>query len=253
MFPKFLRSALVAVVAALLLFGVVFAASPTARAATQEFVARFVGVDSVSDLLPGGKSAPDGPPSGVSMAGNDSSGRPQSPSGSVPLLPSGTLPKTELITLDEAQTDLQFTIKVPSYLPEGYSFLGVSPQPELPDFNPSGGNVPAPADLPKLAPMQVARLVFGNGGDDAMILSQTKMPENIPGGEVQLPVGQGAAQDVTVNGQPAQFIDGTWTESGWKTGGFYQLHWVGADGITYDLASSVLGLDELLAVAESIQ
>ena len=61
-------------------------------------VARFVGVDSVSDLLPGGKSAPDGPPSGVSMAGNDSSGRPQSPSGSVPLLPSGTLPKTELIT-----------------------------------------------------------------------------------------------------------------------------------------------------------
>lgn len=253
MFPKFLRSAAVAVVAALLLFAVVFAASPDARAATQQFVARFVGVESAQDLLPGEESIPDGPPSGVSIAGSsDSSGRPQSPAGSLPLVPSDTLSRTDLITLDEAQADLEFTIKVPSYLPEGYSFLGVSPQPELPDFNPSGGQVPAPADLPKLAPMQVARLVFGNGGSDMLILSQVKMPENAPG-EVSLPVGQGAAQDVTVNGQPAQFISGTWTESGWKEGGFYQLHWVGTDGITYDLASSVLGLEELLAIGESLQ
>ena len=253
MLPKFLRSALVAVVAAVLLFAVVFAASPDARAATQQLVARFVGVDFVQDLLPGGEAVPNGPPSGVSIAGgDDASGRPQSPAGSVPLLPGDTLPRTDLVTLDEAQADLQFTIKLPGYLPEGYSLMGVSPQPELPDFNPPGGQAPAPADLPKLAPMQVARLVFGNGGGDMLTLSQAKMPENIPG-EVPLPVGQGAVQDITVNGQPAQFISGTWTESGWTEGGFYQLHWLGADGITYDLASSVLGLEELLAIAESIQ
>ena len=253
MFPKVLRSALVAVVAALLLFAVVFAASPDARAATQQFVARFVGVESVNDLLPGGESIPNGPPSGVSVAGSsDSNGRPQSPSGSLPMLPGDTLPRTTLVSLDEAQADLDFTIKVPSYLPEGYSFLGVSSQPELPDFNPSGGQVPAPADLPKLAPMQVARLVFGKDGGDVLTLSQAKMPEAFSG-EVSLPVGEGAAQDVTVNGQPAQFISGKWTESGWEDGGFYQLHWVGTDGLTYDLASSVLGLEELLTVAESIQ
>jgi len=252
MFPKFLRSALVAVVAAVLLFAVVFAASPDARAATQQFVARFTGVDSIQDLLPGNAAAPNGPPSGVSIAGdNDVSGRPQSPAGSLPMLPSDSMPRADLITIDEAQINLEFTIKSPTYLPEGYSFLGVSPTPELPDFNPVS-EVPAPADMPKLAPMQVVRLVFGNGGSDVLTLAEAKMPENIPG-DVPLPVGQGAAQDVTVNGQPAQFISGTWTESGWKNSGFYQLHWLGANGITYDLASSVLGLDELLAIAESIQ
>lgn len=252
MFQKVFRSTLVAVVAALLLFAVVFAASPEARAATQEFMVRFVGVDSAGDLLPDGEAIPNGPPDGVSVAGSsDTSGRPNSPAGSLPLLSSDALPRTDLISVDEAQADLEFTIKVPSYLPGGYSFRGVSPQPELPDFNPTGAE--APADLPAVRPLQMARLVFDNGGTDVLLLSESKMPLDIVPDDVTLPVGQGAAQDVTVNGQPGQFINGTWTESGWKEGGFYQLHWVGADGVTYDLASSVLSLEELLKIAESIQ
>jgi hypothetical protein len=56
-----------------------------------------------------------------------------------------------------------------------------------------------------------------------------------------------------VNGQPAQYVDGMWTENGWVSGGFYQLHWQGADGIVYDLSSTTITLDTLLTVAESIQ
>jgi hypothetical protein len=253
MFPKVLRSVLVAVVAALFLFAVVFAASPDARAAAKQIAERFVGVNSASDLLPGRDTVPNGPPSGVSIAGNDSSGRPQSPTGSLPLNPANTQSKADMITVEEAQAYLEFTVKVPSYLPEGYSFLGVSPQPEVPNIDPTGGKLPVPDDLPKLGPMQQAMLVFGNGGSDVILLSENKKPTDIAAIDGQFPVGQGAAQDVTINGQPGQFINGTWTPDGWKEGGFYQLHWVGSDGITYDLASSVLDLEELMAIAESIQ
>lgn len=252
MFAKVLRSGLVAVVAALFLFAIVFAASPDARAATQQFVARFVGVGSLQELLPDGQTVPDGPPSGVSVAGGDTNGRPQSPSGALPLVPGDALPRTELVPLNEAQANVDFTIKVPTYLPIGYSLLGASPTPALPDINPTGGEVPAPADRPKLERLQVVRLVFGNSDGEIITLSEAKMPENVPG-DVPLPVGDGAVQDVTVNGQPGQFISGAWTDSGWRGSGFYQLHWMGADGITYDLASNIFGLEELLSIAESLQ
>jgi hypothetical protein len=251
MFSKFLRSAMVAVVATVLLFAVVFAASPDARAATQQFVARYIGVGSVNELLPEGEALPSGPPSGVSVTENDdANGRPQSPAGSLPIQPSDTLPRNDLMTLEEAQNGMDFTIKMPSYLPEGYSFLGAVPAPELPEFAPAG-QIPAP-DLPKRPAIQKVQLMFGSGGDDILMLSQAIWSIEAPS-DVLLPAGEGSIQDVTVNGQPAQFVDGAWTEQGWVAGGLYRLHWEGTDGITYDLTSTVLGLEELLAIAESIQ
>ena len=54
-----------------------------------------------------------------------------------------------------------------------------------------------------------------------------------------------------VNGQPAQYVEGLWTPNGWVTEGNRQLHWQ-AEGIMFDLISSTLGLNDLLAVAESV-
>lgn len=263
MFPRLLRSTLVAVVAAVLMFAVVFAASPDARAATQELLVRFVGVESIGDLLPGDQGLPEGAPDGVSFAdGNETNGRPQSPLGAMPPS-SDALPKAELITVEAAQVGLEFTIKMPGYLPEGYSFQGASGQPQLPasplngivspDVSRSDQN--APAGMPDRSPMSTVRLVWRSANGDTLILAEAMLPKAEVGmDEVGLPIlGQGAVQNVTVNGQPAQFINGNLTDNALKGAGFFQLHWVGTDGITYDLNSSVLGLEELLAIAESIR
>ena len=68
-----------------------------------------------------------------------------------------------------------------------------------------------------------------------------------------MPAGKGSTKEVTVNGQAAQYIEGAWSEKGWVDNGEHQLHWQDAEGVLYDLMGSNLGLEELLAVAESIK
>lgn len=276
-FRSLVRPVLVAGLSAIVVLGVVFAASPDVRAAAQEWVARFVEVDSPWALLPAGEKRP-APPTTIAVPGEKtadatisgtSSGKEEFPGpdnqgveGEFPGLgnqgvetESGQLPvpdaqpNRELISLEAAQAKLDFKIRVPSVLPEGYTFLGVAPMPELPSRMPNGAE--PPADLPKVKPPQVATLVFRNSAGEVLFLSEALMNDPVPT-EVPLPAGQGSVQDVTVNGQPAQYIEGLWSPGGWVSEGNRQLHWQDAEGITFDLISRTLGLGDLLAIAESI-
>jgi len=258
--------------------GVVLAVSPDVRAAAQEaaqgLVARFVEVDSPLALLfpqekgaplPTTLPAPDG-----QVAEAVGVGKGELPElgeielGELPALGNegveiepGKLalpdapPSRELVSLEEAQAGLDFEILMPSALPEGYAFLGAAPRPEPPSGMPGGAN--PPADLPKVKPPQVVMLVFGNSAGDVLMLAEALIndPAPVPA-EVPLPAGEGSVQEVTVNGQPAQYVEGMWSPSGWVSEGHHELHWQ-AGGIMFDLISPTFGLDDLLAVAESIE
>jgi hypothetical protein len=273
-FRSLVRPVLVAGLSAVLVLAVVFAASPDVRAAAQEtardWVARFVEVDSPWALLfpqekgaalPTTLPAPDGQVADAVSVGEGQ--LPELAEGELPALSNegveiepgqlplpDALPGRELVSLEEAQAGLDFEILMPSALPEGYAFLGAAPRPEPP----SGlGGADPPPDLPKAKPPQVAMLVFGNSAGDVLMLSEALIndPAPVPA-EVPLPAGEGSVQEVTVNGQPAQYIEGMWSPSGWVSEGHHQLHWQ-AGGIMFDLISPTLGLDDLLAVAESLE
>ena len=271
-FRSLVRPVVVAGLSAVVVLAVVFAASPDVRAAAQEtargLVARFVEVDSPLALLfpqeneaalPTTLPAPDGqvsvgegqPPE---LGGIELGELPGLSNEGVEIDP-GQLalpdaPSPELVSLEEAQAGLDFEILMPSALPEGYSFLGAAPRPEPP----SGlGGADPPADLPKMKPPQVAMLVFGNSAGDVLMLSEMLINDPAPApAEVPLPAGEGSVQEVTVNGQPAQYVEGMWSPSGWVAEGHHQLHWQ-AGGIMFDLISPTLGLDDLLTVAESLE
>jgi hypothetical protein len=271
-FRSLVRPVVVAGLSAVLVLAVVFAASPAARAAAQEaaqeLVARFVEVDSPWAMLLTGRerpSAPDVAP-GAEMPGiadvepqwaqgvPPAPGDEESPVVDIEKLDLWEMPASgELLSLQEAQAELDFTIRVPSALPEGYTFLGVRSHPEFPAELPDLGVEPS-AELPEIEGPQAAILVFGNGAGERLTLSELDLGVFAQvAGDVPLPAGEGSVQQVTVNGQAAQYVAGRWTEEGWVSDGRYQLHWQDAEGIMYDLISDVLDLEDLLPVAESIQ
>lgn len=258
MFFKIVRSVMVTVVAALLLFVIVFAASPDARAATQQFVNRFVEASSPWNAAPGGKQPTAPGDQALEVGSQNPAGiKPGSASengGSAPGI-SGVVPQpgqknalSDLISLDEAQKGIDFTILMPSTLPDGYTFQGVMPRPQVPE-NVPGSDIQPPADMPKMQLPQLAILVFKNADGEILTLSERTNVKDIG---IQLPVGEGSMQDVSINGNPGQFVQGMWTQGGWSTEGNYFLTWT-SNGYTLELNSRVLGLDQLLAVAESIQ
>lgn len=274
MFRSLVRPVLVAGVSAAVVLGVVFVASPDVRAAAGEWMARFVEVDSPWTLLPEteDRTVVDNPPelSPEPVESIATEGAPSVSVGETVVITSGqgvkeiatgelpeperpqADPRNELISPEEAQAELDFKIRIPSVLPDGYRFLGVVPRLELPDTPPDVG-IELPDDLPKVKPPQMALLIFGNEEGEMLSLSEMYVVDSdraVP--SVPLPAGEGAVQDVTVNGQPAQYVEGMWMESGWGTGGHYQLHWQDGD-ILYDLTSRTMDLEKLLPVAESIK
>lgn len=278
MFRSLLRPMVVAGISAMLVLGVVFVVSPEARASARELVARFVEVDSPRSLLsetgergefvvddqpkvssPSGESvnAPESPDANsgetVVITGDQDVGRVVVPEEMPAPESLGVEPSSELISLEEAQAELDFEIRTPSVLPAGYSFWGVVPSPDLPSTLPDLGiDIPEPSDdLPKVKPPQSVILVFGNDAGERLNLSEMYVTDRGPS-EVSLPAGEGSVQKVMVNGQPAQYIAGQWTEDGWVADGQHRLHWQEGD-ILYDLTSRTLSLEELLAVAESIE
>jgi hypothetical protein len=111
----------------------------------------------------------------------------------------------------------------------------------------------------------IVTLIFENDVGERLTLSETSLPSRPdleeaaprPGaraaGEVPLPAGAGSVQEVSVNGQPGQYVAGAWSPQGWDAdAGLNQLIWRGADGLSYMLFSPTLGLDDLLATAQSI-
>jgi hypothetical protein len=272
-FRSLVRPVLVASLSAGIVLGAALAISPDARAAAQEMWVRFVEVDSPWALLPRGEGQPQierGADSTTALplpsaAGDDGTGganagravvdAPEPPSGlesgAEGLPVPGVQPTRDLISLEEAQARLDFVIGVPSVLPDGYTFRGVVPQPELPTNPPDLGIAP-PDDLPEIEQPQIALLVFDNAEGEVLILAERFLTDPAPV-KVPLPAGPGGVQDVTVNGQSGQYVAGRWTEDGWVADGSYQLHWQSEDGILYDLTSATLDLEALLPVAESIQ
>lgn len=273
-FRSLVRPALVAGLSAVVVLGTVFAVSPEVRAAAQttaqELVARFVEVGSPWALLPRGENQP-ASPGAVAAPGKEALPVPDEQTADVvpsgPGQPPGTgnqgveidqgklaVPGSqagrELISLEEAQAKLDFKIRMPAVLPEGYTFLGVASTPEPPSGLSDEGK--APADLPRMKPPQMAILVFGDSAGEVLMLSEILINDPAPA-EVPLPAGEGSVKEVTVNGQPAQYIEGIWSPSGWVSEGNHELHWQSADGIMFHMISRTLGLDELLAVAESIE
>lgn len=254
LFRQLFRGAVAIGLAALLVLAVLLVVSPAARAQAQDLIARFVEVDSPWALLPARSDAespraapptpslaqPSGASLGVAMPTPSDIPAPPQPEGRA------SLAEPTLVSLEEAQAQTSFTIKMPATLPEGYSFKGVVKPPPLPkigDSLPKGGSAPG---LPSMV-----TLVFENTAHEILMLSEATLPADL--GNVPLPVGKGSVQEVTVNGQPGQYIEGAWSPQGWDpNASHHQLHWQGADGVTYDLFSSTLGLSELLATAESI-
>ena len=251
--------------AAALLLAMVLVVSPEARAQAQGLVARFVEVDSPWALL--APEAPDAEtprpaPPAPDVAPSPLSGLQELPSlAELPADLAAELPADgpqgdaarlagpSLVSLEEAQADTSFTIKMPASLPEGYSFQGVLKPPAPPRLDDS---VPGKGSMPSLS-LPVS-LVFENAAGERLMLTEASLPLPPPGGaEVPLPAGKGSVQEVSVNGQPGQYVEGAWSRQGWDAGAaIHQLHWQGADGVTYLMISHTLGLDDMLATAQSI-
>jgi hypothetical protein len=256
-----LRPALVAGVSAVLLFAILTIVSPEVRAATLGWLTQFVEVDSPQALQPSIDK-----PAGVSAAGEAATINPEATSttglpkpdslkisGQSAELPvPDAQPSRELISVEAAQAEVDFKIGVPSTLPAGYSVLGVVPKPKASDLKVQPPADLPKADLPKAAQLQVATLIMSNSAGDMLTLSEARMTSSVPA-DVSLPAGKGSVQNVTINGQSGQYVEGMWTDKGWVATGLHQLHWQDANGITFDLISSKLGLNDLLAIAESIQ
>jgi hypothetical protein len=175
---------------------------------------------------------------------------PAPPEMPAPSLPEGVAPRSgqTLVSLEEAQAQTSFTIKMPVALPEGYSFKGVVKPPPLPEIK-----EPLPADSSVSRLPSVATLIFEDAAGEVLTLSEATLAAPPADEVLQLPAGKGSLQEVTVNGQPGQYIEGAWSPQGWDpNANHHLLHWQGADGVTYELLSPTLGLSELLVVAQSI-
>jgi hypothetical protein len=268
------RPLLVASLSAAILFAAWLVVSPDARAAVQGWVGHFAEVDSPWALLPSAKQpqsqasevapgtaklAPETQPTSNPLSSAKPSTSLETPpkpgseatSGTTqPPIPN-TQPTRNLISLEAAQAQVDFKIRVPSKLPNGYKFMGIAPKPELSATLPDVG-LQAPANLPAQKPPQAAILVFANSAGDVMMLSEMHVSD--PAAlDMPFPVGKGSVQDVTINGQAAQYIEGIWTPTGWDSNGNHQLHWQTAENIMFDLVSRTLGLSDLMPVAESIK
>jgi hypothetical protein len=264
LFRLLFRGALAAGVTAALVLVTAMVVSPEARAQAQGLIARFVEVDSPWALLPGKSNTEEShlalptPDPDRSPASALSGVLPTPPDLSAPVLPRGDTARPaepDVLSLEEAQADTSFTIKVPAQPPEGYSFKGVLQRPALAQPEPpaaagSNNTLPRDGSLPRL-PTPVT-LLFENAAGEKLMLTEVALPAP-RSGEVPLPAGIGSVQEVSVNGQPGQYVAGAWSPQGWDSGAkLYQLQWQGADGVTYTLLSHTLGLDELLVSAESI-
>lgn len=255
-----MRPVWMAIASALIVFTIVLFVTPAGRTIAQGLLGRFVEVDSPWDLIRGapdaqttdrGTEGASGAPGGAIDSAADplgevdpavgAAGSVSAPEGiAPPPLPAGLDAAQPLVSLEEAQAACPFTIAVPTKLPNGYTLKGVLSPPTPPEMdNPLPAN-----ELPAFV-----ALVFENKAGDTLTLTEARLPI-----AVEMPIGKDSAQEVTVNGQEGLYLKGAWTPEGWDAdANQHQLHWQGKDGLSYDLMSNQLGLEELLQIAESIQ
>jgi len=169
-----------------------------------------------------------------------------------------------LVSLEQAQANVDFKIRMPSSLPDGYEFEGAAAPPGLPRGAGTVPGRPKPPELPpnmapppglpnagnppvdpeKIKPPQRVILIFGNAAGELLFLAEAGPSEVPASGIEKRPAGQARVEELTVNRQRAQYLEGSLT---------HHLRWQGADGIRYDLTSHLLGKTELLRIAESIK
>ena len=144
------------------------------------------------------------------------------------------------VPFDEAILIFPGTISLPRFLPEGYS---LDPEVRLTDFG--GGSLPMAEVTWKTNP---------NGGWSNLRLGINYLTEEFQGyAEV---VGEGAIEEVTINGKPAALIRGGWnydTKSFDPNINNLSLQWEYDERTIYALHSSEsIGQDVLIEIAESI-
>lgn len=183
-----------------------------------------------------------------------------------PLPPIGDGQGPGLLSLDEAQQRVNFTIRLPEQLPSGYSFRGVMPIPE-PAGNTmlplaEGEGVPSLPNLPQFPTPdataseqpQMVFLIFANDAGQQITLVQSQTIRD-RGQELRPPPQSepGYVEAVTVNNQAGYYVKGRWTRSGWIDDGSHRLYWQTAEGMRYDLNSQAVERDALMAIATSIK
>jgi hypothetical protein len=146
-----------------------------------------------------------------------------------------TAPRAEereipVVTLNQAQEQVSFTIPQPAWLPDGLALKGSHVNP------------------PNWAQVFYAR---ADGKDGGLGLEATRGARQ---GPYAFP--NNARQTATVSGQPALYVHGAWTARGeWSDqADAGTLEW-SAGGFSYHLSYSGLGLtrDELVRIAESVR
>ena len=154
--------------------------------------------------------------------------------------------KTEIVEstylpLEEAMLIFPGTISLPSALPEGYS---LDPEVQLTDFE--GGNLPiAEVNWRKTNP---------EGGWSSLSLGIAYLTEQVQ--DLARVVGEGAIEEVTINGKPAALIRGGWNYDAKSFDPTIQpsLRWEYDERTIYELHSSdeAIGREVLIRIAESI-
>jgi hypothetical protein len=272
-------------VLALLLAGSLIV-SPTARAQAQQFLVRFVAVDSPEDFIAEqardqlaaleanqGDVTPDEATAAGGMTSAERAAEVELPSpadatqveaelqmGANKLSLDETMPVVQkgsaqaipgLVSLEEAQNQSSFDIRTPSWLPEGYALKGVMVPPQI-----AAAELPQPADAPELpelpAAPAVAMLHYSNNAGDSFMLGQTKQSQiDLPGAPPQEEILMAVPQDkLSIEEVTVNGQSGQYLK--FNDGGG-QLHWQDAGGMMYDLVSLSLDRDTLIQIAASVQ
>jgi hypothetical protein len=156
--------------------------------------------------------------------------------------------KPEKLTLEEAQQHLDFPIRTPAYLPDGYRYESVMLPPPLPDTEPKDA---------KVIGMKMVSLHYTDPQDNRLTITQHLMEGDIENTQMSMEmlVGKGSVQQVSINGQLAQFIIGAWKHDGtWDMNdASHTLTWSDTEGRSYEILANQLPLEEMVLIAESLK
>ena len=153
--------------------------------------------------------------------------------------------QTPLLDLQHAQGLLSFRIRTASWVPSGLRFVGVSMSPISPDFSRYEDRA------------SVIYRPDGASGQTGPGVRIDERPGTSVGGSS---VPSSAVRNVRVNGRPAVYVHGSYESAPGGPGIWNpkaddeELSWQ-ADGITYNLTASGLGLtqSDMIRIASSIR
>jgi len=156
----------------------------------------------------------------------------------------------EVLSLEEAQRLAKFPILLPSYIPDGYFLENVTLPSKVTD---------AEQKESKHINFQMVSLAYKNQDGKRISISQQPAIERSGEEEIEIQiemlVGKGSVKEISVNNQPAKYIQGTWNIDGtWNAdASTCTLLWEGKDGTHYEINAENLPIEEMTHIAESLQ